>query len=172
MSLQTTKRGIAIAKEMFRNGNGDKPILILSTSRPVFWEKEAELKKEMVLEVEAGLDLNDVIIIPGMEDSFDEAAEIKKIISTQLGAHKVSLIITAERWHAFRVERSLRMVLPSWIDIKTIKVKAKIERHLDTSWLRSFLCSSTTLNYILWQWFFGLIGPLMSRRQKKKRPAT
>ena len=164
MSLQTMMKGIEVMKEEIIRGN--KPLLIISTSRPILWEKEAELKKKMVLE--AGLGLNDLIIIPAMEDSFDEAERIKEIISDHNGV----LIVVAERWHAPRVASSLKMALPPAVTIKVVKVKAKIERHLDTSWLRSFLCSSTTLNYILWQWFFGLIGPLMSRRQKKKRPAT
>lgn len=162
MSLQTIKKAI----EMVLNDAGN-PILILSTSRPFLWEKEAKIKKKMVLE--AGLDLKDVIIIPAMVDSYDEAEKIKKIISNYFdGCHRVILTVVAEKWHAPRVALSLRMVLPSWVDIEIVKVSAKIERHLDTSRLRSWLCSSTKLNYVLWQWFFGLIGPLMMRRQIRR----
>ena len=75
MSLQTTKEGISIATKTLSEGN-IKPILILSTSRPVLWKKEAEIKKAMILE--AGLSLDDVIIIPNMMDSFEEAEKIKR----------------------------------------------------------------------------------------------
>lgn len=161
MSLQTTKEGIRIAKTLLGGGR-IKPILILSTSRPVLWRKEAELKEAMVLA--AGLSMKYVTIIPEMMDSFDEAEKIKKIIPG--GA---SLVVVAEKWHAPRVFASLKMVLPSHLFIELVKVNTKIERHLDTTRLRSWLCSSSKFNYILWQLFFGLIGPLMMRRQMKQK---
>ena len=163
MSLQTTKEGISIATKTLSEGK-IKPILILSTSRPVLWKKEAEIKKVMILE--AGLSLDDVIIIPNMMDSFEEAEKIKKIISD--GSDVVNLVVVAEKWHAPRVFTSLKMMLPISLFIELVKVNSKIERHLDTTRLRSWLCSSTKFNYILWQLFFGLIGPLMMRRQMKR----
>lgn len=164
MGLQTTKKAIALFKFLKTDEIYDgKPFLILSTSRPVLWEKEAEIKRQLILN--AGLNLDDVVIIPALSDSYDEADKIRKII----GDHSdLKLIVVVEKWYAPRVALSLRMVLPS-VEMEIIKVSTKIERQLDTSWLRSFLCNYTSINYVLWNWFFYLITPYMLKRQMRKK---
>lgn len=160
MSLQTMKEGIRVIKKMIKLGKN--PIFIVSTSRPMLWEKEAEIKKKMVLE--ARLNLYDVVIIPAMMDSYDEAEWMGRNILPDS-----YLTIVAEKYHAPRVAISLRITLPERVKMEVIKVNAKIERQLDTSRFRSWFCNGKKINYILWNLFFGLITPYMMRRQMRKK---
>lgn len=153
MSLETAKKGL----EMMKKGIGDR--IIFSTAYE-WWETEAKLKRELAETYEVvGDDL--VEIIPEMGDSYMEAERLKNLIDSE-----TKIIIVAQKWHAPRVKKALSYFFKN---IDLVKVKTKVERQLDPSWLKSVLCCSTILNFILWNWFFGLITPWMMRRQMRKK---
>jgi len=152
MSFQTAKRGIEVMLEK----KADK--IIFSTAYAT-WEKEAELKKALAAKYGIRDDL--VEIIPAVTQTFDEAVKLSEIISDPSAV----VIVACQKYHAGRVFYTLSHFFKN---IKIEKVATKIERHLDQSNLKSVLISSTKLNFILWNWFFGLIGPFMMRRQMRK----
>ena len=153
MSLQTAKRGL----EMMKAGMADK--IVFSTAHAT-WEKEAELKK--ALAVEYGIPNSLVEIIPAVTQTFDEACKLKDIVFNP----DAKIIVACQKYH---VKRVLNTLSHFFKDIEVVGVTTKIERHLDQSNIKSVLISSTKLNFILWNWFFGLIGPLMMRRQMRKK---
>lgn len=153
MSLETAKKGI----ELMRKGAGDK--IIFSTAYE-WWEIEAELKKGLASKNSiVGDDL--VGVIPAVTNSYDEAEGLKKIVANS----DATIILVAQKYHARRAFKTLRHFFKK---IEVVKVPTRIERQLDPSWLKGVLCGSTMLNFILWNWFFGLITPLMMRRQMRK----
>ena len=82
MSLQTTKKAIEFA--LWIKKLGGNPILILSTAYAVLWEREADIKTKMALD--AGLSLENIIIIPEVTDSYNEARKVRIIIQTAFSA--------------------------------------------------------------------------------------
>ena len=154
MSLDTAKKGIEIVKR----GRGDK--IIFSTAYE-WWKTEAKLKKDLAEgEGVVGSDL--VEIIPDVSDSYDEAKKLRKIVTNA----ETTLILVAQKHHARRAALVLKKYFSK---IEVVKVKTKMERQLDPSWLKSILCGSTMLNFILWNWFFNLITPYMMKRQMRKQ---
>ncbi|MGL4376212.1 MAG: ElyC/SanA/YdcF family protein [Microcoleaceae cyanobacterium] len=152
MSLQTAKRGL----EMMSAGMADK--IIFSTVHAI-WEKEAKIKKDLAAKYGVRDDL--VEIIPATTDTFDEAVKLNKIIANP----DAKIIAVCQKYHAGRVTNTLSYFFKH---ITAEKVTTKIERQLDPSNLKSILITSTKLNFILWQWFFDLIAPLMMRRRMRK----
>lgn len=152
MSLQTAKKGL----EMMKAGMADK--IIFSTAYAT-WEKEAELKK--ALAVEYGIPNSLVEIIPAVTQTFDEAVKLSEMVANP----DAKIIVACQKYHTKRVLNTLSYFFKK---IEVVGVATKIERHLDQSNLKSILISSTKLNFILWNWFFGLIGPFMMRRQMRK----
>lgn len=152
MSLETAKKGL----EMMKKGLGDK--IVFSTAYP-WWEKEAELKKKLAREY--GINDNKVVIIPFVTQSYDEATKLFDIVVNP----DADIIIIGQKYHAKRAAKALILLFNN---VRVVKVPTGMERQLDPSWLKSFLCSSTKLNFILWNWFFGLITPWMMKRQMRK----
>lgn len=152
MSLQTAKKGL----EIMRAGMADK--IIFSTAYAT-WEKEAELKKTLAAEYGVKDDL--IEIIPAVTQTFDEAVKLKEIVSNP----EAKIVAVCQKYHTKRIAYTLGHFFKH---VETVGVKTRIERHLDQSNLKSVLISSTKLNFILWNWFFGLIGPFMMRRQMRK----
>ena len=154
MSLHTAKKGV----EMMKKGLGES--IVFSTAYE-WWETEAKLKKDLAEgEGVVGSDL--VEIIPDVSNSYDEAEKLREIVTNA----ETTLILVAQKHHARRAALVLKKYFSK---IKVVKVKTKMERQLDPSWLKSVLCSSTMLNFILWNWFFGLITPYMMKRQMRKK---
>lgn len=164
MSFQTVKEGIELAQKIVASG-GD-PILIFSTAYPDLWKKEAEIKKKMALN--AGLKGDSIIIIPEVTDSYDEARQIWGIVKNCLLNPEGDpyLIVVAEKWHAPRAVKALRL---SGIEVNDVRrVKTKIERALEPSWIKSIRSSNKVL-YVLWQWIFYIATPWMMKRQMRKQ---
>ncbi len=125
------------------------------------WHKEeAELKQELGREY--GIADDKVIIIPFVTQSYDEVTKLFDIVANS----DAEIIVVAQKYHAKRAAKALKFLFKN---VKVVKVSAGVERQLDPSWLKSILCSSTKLNFILWNWFFGLITPWMMRRQMRKK---
>lgn len=153
MSLETAKKGI----EMMRKGLGDK--IVFSTAYE-WWKIEAKLKKDLA--EESGIVGDDLVeIIPFVTQSYNEATKLFDIVSNT----DAEIIVVGQKSHAKRAAKALTFLFKN---VSFEKVPTRIERQLDPSWLKSFLCSSTKLNWILWNWFFGLITPWMMRRQMRK----
>ena len=167
MSLQTTNKAIEFA--LWIKKLGGNPILILSTSYAVLWEKEADIKTKMALD--AGLSLENIIIIPEVTDSYNEARKVRIIIrncllSSQGSSQGSILFAIAERLHASRVGIPLRSFGVAVDGVEG--VKARIERALEPSWIKS-IRSAHVVPYALWQWIFYLANPLMVWREKRKQ---
>jgi uncharacterized SAM-binding protein YcdF (DUF218 family) len=152
MSRKAAEKGL----EMMRKGLADK--IIFSTAYTM-WEKEAELKKDLAVKYGVRDDL--VEIIPAVTDSYDEAEKLRELIHDS----GVTLILVAQKYHARRAASILKRYFSK---VEVVKVATKIERQMDPSWLKNVLTSSTKLNFIVWNWFFLLIGPIMAWRQMKK----
>ncbi len=154
MSLETAKRGI----QMMRKGLGDK--IVFSTAYK-WWETEAKLKKDLA--EENGLVGDDLVaIIPFVTQSYDEATKLFDIVANP----DAEIIVVGQKYHIKRAAKALTFLFKN---VRVVKVPTGMERQLDPSWLKSVLCSSTMLNFILWNWFFGLITPWMMRRQMRKQ---
>ena len=154
MSLQTAKKGL----EMMKSGLGD--VLVMSTAHEQNWKIEASIKSRMAKNCGVS-----VKIIPATTDSFDEAVKLRRMVTEIFGNDDVEMIAVCQKYHTNRVVKSLK---PFFKNVKGVRVETKIERQLDPSMVKGFLCTATKLNFILWQVFFGLIGPLMMRRQIRK----
>ena len=154
MSLQTAKKGL----EMMKSGLGD--VLVMSTAHEQNWKIEASIKSGMAKNCGVS-----VKIIPATTDSFDEAVKLRRMVTEIFGNDDVEMIAVCQKYHTNRVVKSLK---PFFKNVKGVRVETKIERQLDPSMVKGFLCTATKLNFILWQVFFGLIGPLMMRRQIRK----
>lgn len=164
MSFQMTKEAIEMARKIVLSRKD--VILIFSTAYTDLWKKEAEIKKKMALNV--GLDDDFVIIIPEVTDSYDEAMQIWGIVKNCLlnSAGDPYFIVVAEKWHAPRAVKSLRL---SGIEVNEVRrVKTKIERALEPSWIKSIRSSNKVL-YVLWQWIFYIVTPWMMKKQMKKQ---
>lgn len=155
MSRKTAEVGL----EIMKMGAADK--IIFSTAYAM-WEKEAELKK--ALAEEYGVEIDAVEIIPAVTDSYDEAEKLKEMIPDTA----TTLILVAQKYHARRAASILEYYFQK---VEIVKVATKIERQVDPSWLKSVLTGSTKINFILWNWFFLLIGPIMMLRQRRRRKA-
>ena len=154
MSLETAKKGL----EMMKKGLGDK--IIFSTAYK-WWKTEAKLKKDLAEENGiVGDDL--VVIIPFVTQSYDEATKLFDIVANP----DAEIIVVGQKYHAKRAAKAIGCLFNN---VKFLKVPTGMERQLDPSWFKSILGSSTMLNFILWNWFFGLITPWMMRRQMKKK---
>ena len=163
MSLQTTKKAIEFA--LWIKKLGGNPILILSTAYAVLWEREADIKTKMALD--AGLSLENIIIIPEVTDSYNEARKVRIIIRNCLLSSQGSILFAiAERLHASRVGIPLRSFGVAVDGVEG--VKARIERALEPSWIKS-IRSANVVPYALWQWIFYLANPLMVWREKRKQ---
>ena len=163
MSLQTTKKAIEFA--LWIKKLGGNPILILSTAYAVLWEREADIKTNLALD--AGLSLENIIIIPEVTDSYNEARKVRIIIRNCLLSSQGSILFAiAERLHASRVGIPLRSFGVAVDGVEG--VKARIERALEPSWIKS-IRSANVVPYALWQWIFYLANPLMVWREKRKQ---
>ena len=144
---------------------GGNPILILSTAYAVLWEREADIKTNLALD--AGLSLENIIIIPEVTDSYNEARKVRIIIRNCLLSSQGSILFAiAERLHASRVGIPLRSFGVAVDGVEG--VKARIERALEPSWIKS-IRSANVVPYALWQWIFYLANPLMVWREKRKQ---
>lgn len=153
MSLETAKKGL----EMMKKGLGDK--IVFSTAYE-WWKIEAKLKKNLT--EKNGIIGDDLVaFIPFVTQSYDEATKLFDLVANP----DVEIIVVGQQYHADRAADTLRYLFKN---VSVEKVPTEIERQLDPSWLKSVLCSSTKFNWILWNWFFRLITPLMMRRQMKK----
>lgn len=163
MSFQTVKEGIGLAREIVVNG--EDPILILSTAYPDLWEKEAEIKKKMALN--AGLKDDSIIIIPKVTDSYNEAMRIWEIVKNCLLNRDGDpyFIIVAEKWHAPRAVKALRLFGVNVDEIR--KIRTRIERANEP--LIKSLRSANIIPYVLWQWLFYLATPYMVKMAIKKQ---
>lgn len=164
MSFQTVKEGIELARKIVVNG-GD-PILILSTAYTDLCKKEAEIKKKMVLD--AGLKDDSIIIIPEVTDSYNEARRIWGIVKNCLLNRDGDpyFIIVAEKWHAPRAVKALRLFGVKVDEVR--KIKTRIKRAKEPSLIKS-LRSANIIPYVLWQWLFYLITPWMMKRSMRKK---
>ena len=163
MSLQTTNKAIEFA--LWIKKLGGNPILILSTAYAVLWEREADIKTNLALD--AGLSLENIIIIPEVTDSYNEARKVRIIIRNCLLSSQGSILFAiAERLHASRVGIPLRSFGVAVDGVEG--VKARIERALEPSWIKS-IRSANVVPYALWQWIFYLANPLMVWREKRKQ---
>lgn len=153
MSLETAKKGI----EMMKKGLGD--MIVFSTAYE-WWRTEAELK-EMMAE-ESGIVGNDLVaIIPSVTQSYDEATKLFDIVANP----DAEIIVVGQKYHAKRAAKAISFLFKN---VKFLKVPTGMERQLDPSFLKGILGTSTMINFILWNWFFGLITPWMMRRQMRE----
>lgn len=153
MSLETAKKGI----EMMKKGLGTK--IVFSTAYE-WWKTEAKLKKDLA--EKNGIIGDDLVtVIPFVTQSYNEATKLFDIVANP----DAEIVVVGQKHHAKRAAKTLRRYFSK---VEIVKVLTGMERQLDPSWLKSFLCSSTKLNFILWNWFFGLITPWMMRRQMRK----
>lgn len=97
-----------------------------------------------------------------MTQSYDEATKLFGIVDNP----DAEIIVVGQKSHTKRAAKALRFLFKN---VSLVKVSTRIERQLDPSRLKSFLCSSTKLNWILWNWFFGIITPWMMMRQMRKK---
>ena len=154
MSLHTAKKGI----EMMKKGQGDG--IVFSTAYE-WWETEAKLKKGLA-EKEGVIGDDLVEILPFVTQSYDEAEKLSEVVANP----DADIIVVGQKYHAKRAARAIKFFFKN---VTVVKVPTKIERQLDPSRLKSILCGSTKLNWILWNWFFGLITPYMMKRQMRKK---
>lgn len=156
MSLETAKKGIGVMKRLMEEGF--EVIIVFSTAYQ-WWKTEADLKIKLTREDEIPNDM--INIIPSVTQSYDEATGLFKIVADP----DAEIIVVGQKWHAKRAAKALTFLFKN---VRVVKVPTATERQLDPSWVKSFLCSSTKLNWILWNWFFGLITPYMMRMQMRK----
>ena len=153
VSLQTALRGI----DLMKNGIGDE--IVFSTGYET-WRIEAELKKSLAKK--SGIEGDDLVkIIPGVTATYVEAQELSKIVADP----DAKIIVSGQKYHVKRAAIAIRYFFK---DVEIVKVSTKMERMLDPSWLKSVLCSSSLLNFIIYNWVFNLITPWMMRRQMRK----
>lgn len=160
MSLETTLEAIELARKIVMNG--EDPILIFSTAYTDLWKKEAEIKKKMALN--AGLKGDSIVIIPEVTDSYSEAKKIKELLSNC--NNRIYFIIVAEKWHAPRAVKALRLFGVNVDEIR--KIRTRIERANEPSLIKS-LRSANIIPYVLWQWLFYFATPYMVKRAIKKQ---
>lgn len=152
MSLETAKKGL----EMMKKGLGKK--IVFSTAYE-WWKTEAELKQKLAREY--GIADDKVLIIPFVTQSYDEATKLFDIVANP----DAEIIVVGQKYHAKRAAKAISFLFKN---VKFLKVPTGMERQLDPSFLKGILGTSTMINFILWNWFFGLITPWMMRRQLRK----
>ena len=145
---------------MMKEGLGDK--IVFSTAYK-WWGIEAALKKR--LSREYGIEDSLVEIISGATlertTSYIEAIGLSKIVDPD-----DEIVVVGQEYHAERAADALRYLFEK---VDVVKVPTSMERILDPSWLKSVLCSSSMLSFILYNWFLNIITPYMMRREIRKQ---
>lgn len=147
MSLGTAEKGIKLVKK--------EGVKIIFSTAYRFWNKEANLKKKLALE--AGLEEKNIAILPAVTDSYDEAAKLRKEVPQE----DAVIVVVAQKYHAARAAKILRYFFK---EVEMVKVTTDLERVLDPSRLKGF-CNSSKILFVLWNWFFYLLTPLMVRKR-------